>query len=56
MSVLDKEGVLLQDLDQVKRRWKEIEDLYQAKTDPRGWARIRWMNRRKRQDRSYWSC
>ena len=55
MSVQDKDGVLLhvQDPEQVKKRWKEfVEDLYQAKTDPRAWTRIRWMRGEKKQDRS----
>ena len=36
MSVQDKDGVLLQDPEQVKRRWKEyVEDLYHAKHRPK---------------------
>src|SRR6218665_1320293 len=36
-SVQDKDGVLLQDPEQVKKRWKEyVEDLYQAKIRPMG--------------------
>jgi len=37
LSVQDKDGVLLHDPEQVKRRWKEyVEDLYQAKNNPKG--------------------
>ena len=37
ISVQDKDGVLLQDPDQVKKRWKEcVEDLYQAKHRRKG--------------------
>jgi len=36
MSVQDKDGILLQDAEQVKMRWKEyVEDLYQAKNRPK---------------------
>ena len=35
-NIQDKDGVLLQDQEQVKRRWKEyVEDLYQAKIRPK---------------------
>ena len=44
MSAHDKDGVMLQDQEQVKRRWKEyVEDIYHSRTGPMGWAMMRWM-------------